>query len=452
MTHYDLFVIGAGSGGLAASKRAASYGARVGIAEGDLVGGTCVIRGCVPKKLLVYAAEFGKYLKDAPAYGYAPSERISHDWVMLRDSVKNEVMRLNALHISLLEKNKVELHKGFAKFVDNNKLLVGSQEITADKILIAVGGYPTRPAIPGIEHSVTSNEMFSLDELPRRLAIVGGGYIGVEFASIMQGLGVEVVQIIRGEQILRGFDGEVVQMVQAAMVASGIKILPNTEISKIENRAGEYLLTLNSDDHQKLSVDKVLYATGRKPNLAGLELDKAGIKVDKDSIVVDDDLTTTAPNIFALGDCINRVTLTPVAIEEGRVFADTHFGAKPRKVDYTNIATAVFATPQIGTVGLTEEEAKDVYGADNIKIYRAKFRPMIYVLPGRDERILMKLIVIKGEGAAQEKILGAHMVGKDAAEIMQSLAVAIKMGASKQDFDNTMALHPSSAEEWVTMT
>ena len=443
---YDLFVIGAGSGGLAASKRAASYGARVAIAEHDLVGGTCVIRGCVPKKLMVYASQFSRAYQDAQGYGWSKVYP-KFDWATLVRSVDQEVRRLSGLHISFLEKSNVTLLQGTARFVDEHTIAIDDRIFTAEKILIAVGGEATKPNIPGIEHAITSREIFLLPMQPKRFAVVGGGYIGTEFAGVLNGLGSEVFQIYRKERILRGFDEEIRQAVEEGMQKHGIQFLLNTDVERIEKVPAGVRLILKGAKVSEFVVDAVLYATGRLPHLEPLALDQAGIKTEKGAIVVNEWSQTSQPHIFAVGDCTDRVNLTPVAIAEGRAFADTQYGNNPHHISYENIATAVFSQPEACTVGLTEQQAIDQYGEGAIKIYRTRFRPMVYTLPNRDEKILMKLIVHQ----ETDKILGALMVGKDAAEIIQSLAVAVTMGATKRDFDNTMALHPTSAEEFVTM-
>ncbi len=443
---FDLFVIGAGSGGLAASKRAASYGARVAIAEHDLVGGTCVIRGCVPKKLMVYASLFSHYYEDAQAYGWSKVYP-QFDWSKLVKAIDQEVRRLSRLHIDFLQKNNVQLLQGTAHFIDEHTVAIDDRRFTAEKILIAAGGEATKPNIPGIEHAITSREIFLLPMQPKRFAVVGGGYIGTEFAGILNGLGSKVFQIYRRDRILRGFDDEIRKEVQDGMAHHGIEFFLNTDVEKIDKVPEGVCLTLKGASTTTLTVDAVLYATGRSPNLVPLALENAGVKTDKGAIVVDDWSTTSQSNIFAVGDCTDRVNLTPVAVAEGRAFADTQYGNNPHHISYENIATAVFSQPEACTVGLTEQQATRTYGEDEIKIYRARFRPMLYSLPDRQERILMKLIVHK----ETDKVLGALMVGKDAAEIIQSLAVAITMGATKRDLDNTMALHPTSAEEFVTM-
>ena len=446
---YDLFVIGAGSGGLAASKRAARYGAKVAIAEGDLVGGTCVIRGCVPKKLMVYASHFSHFPHEAAGYGWTIPAG-TFDWAKLRDAIQTEVMRLNKLHISFLEKNNVELISGFARFVDAHTVAVGDRQFTAERILISVGGEASKPNLAGMEYAVTSKEMFLLPNFPQRFAVIGGGYIGVEFAGIMRGLGSEVTQIIRDRSILRGFDHDVRTNVQEGMTQHGINLHTCIDSStlKITKDENNLAITFNdaSGNTQTLCVDAVLAATGRKPNLAPLALENAGIEVINNAIAVKEDSSTNQPHIYAIGDCTDRVNLTPVAIAEGRAFADTVYGHTPRFISHINIPSAVFSQPEAATVGLSEEKARELYG-DRVKVYQTKFRPMFYSLAGGEAKTMMKLIVV-GE---EERVLGLHMVGKDAAEIIQGLALVITMGGCKKDLDNTMAMHPTAAEEFVTM-
>ncbi|ERT05118.1 glutathione-disulfide reductase [Lyngbya aestuarii BL J] len=443
---YDLFVIGAGSGGLASSKRAASYGAKVAIAENDLVGGTCVIRGCVPKKLMVYASHFSHYYKDALGYGWSEVEP-SFDWKKLVDVVDKEVRRLSELHISFLEKAGVELIRGYAKFIDPHTLEVGDRKVTADKILIATGGHPVKPQIPGIEHSISSDDMFLLTEKPQRFAVWGGGYIGVEFASILKGLGSEVTQIIRRDWILRGFDQDIRSNIQDGMSKHGVNFLTNTTIEKIEKTDEGLKLILTGEHAEKpLIVDQLLCATGRKPNLGKLMLENAGVEMNQDAIAVTLDSQTSQPHIYAVGDCTDRVNLTPVAIAEGRAFADTEYGHLPQSISHENIATAVFSQPEAATIGMSEEQAKEKFG-EAIKCYTARFRPLFHSLTGADEKVFMKLIVETNT----DRVLGAHMVGKDSAELIQGIAIAVSMGATKKDFDRTMGIHPTSGEEFVTM-
>ncbi len=442
---YDLFVIGAGSGGLASSKRAASYGAKVAIAENDLVGGTCVIRGCVPKKLMVYASTFSHLYEDAIGYGWSPVES-SFNWEKLVTTVDTEVRRLSKLHISFLEKAGVELISGYAKFIDPHTVEVGDRKITAAKILIAVGGEAHRIEIPGIEHAITSREIFLLKEQPKRLAILGGGYIGVEFACIMNGLGSQVTQIIRRDRILHYFDEEIRANVQEGMVKHGIEFVTKSSIAQIEKTPEGLKLTLSGQSSETLTVDALLCATGRLPNLEKLGLENAGVETEKGAIAVTKDSRTNQPHIFAVGDCTNRINLTPIAIAEGRAFADTEFGNNPRAISHENVASAVFSQPEAATVGLSEEEARAKF-PDSIKCYTAKFKPMFHALTGADEKTFVKLVVETNT----DRVLGVHMVGKDAGEIIQGMAIAVNMGATKKDFDATIGIHPSTAEEFVTL-
>jgi glutathione reductase (NADPH) len=443
---YDLLVVGAGSGGLAASKRAASHGAKVGIIENDLVGGTCVLRGCIPKKLMVYASSFSHMFQDAVGYGW---EKVNpkFDWNYLISAVDKEVRRLSDRHISNLEKAGVELISGKGVLVDNHTVAVGDQKLSADKILLSVGSKPVKLPIPGIEHVWTSREMFGLSEQPKSMAVVGGGYIGVEFASIMNGLGTQVTEIIRRDYILRGFDGDVRRELQEGMIRHGVNVYSNTTVDKIEKTDKGLQLTLSGEKAGTLEVDGVLYAVGRKPNIENLGLENAGVEVKNDAIAVNAYSQTSQPNIFAVGDCTDRANLTPVAIDEGRKFVDTEFVGKPRHTSYENIPTAVFGDPEACSVGYTEEGAIEELGEDRVAIHRARFKPLFHNLTGAEERVVLKLVVNKDN----DRVLGAHAVGKDAAEIIQGVAVAVTMGATKQDFDATMALHPSTAEEFVTM-
>ncbi len=453
---YDLFVIGAGSGGLSAAKRAADYGARVAIAEHDLVGGTCVIRGCVPKKLMVYASGFFDAYQDALGYGWS-NVQSSFDWQRLLADINKEVHRLSQVHISLLEKAGVELIQGHAAFLDTHTLEVSGYQITADKILIAVGGEAVKPNLPGFEYAITSREIFHLKQQPQHIAIIGGGYIGVEFASILNGLGSQVTQIIRGEWIFTGFDEDIRIGVQEGMTKHGIRILCHTEVKQIEQVSEGLSLTLSGGTQDSLIVDTVLCATGRAPNLSQLGLENIEVsittgKVDGsgystlNAIAVDEYSRTIQANIFAVGDCTDRLNLTPVAIAEGRAFADTEFGNKPRAASHEGVPSAVFSNPEAATVGLTETQAREKYG-ESIQCYRSKFRPLFYSLTGQDEKTLLKLIV---DGNSQ-RVLGAHMVGENAAEVIQGIAIAINMGATKKDFDATLGIHPTVAEEFVTL-
>ena len=442
---YDLFVIGAGSGGVRASRIAASHGERVGICEDYRVGGTCVIRGCVPKKLLVYGSKFTHEFEDAPAFGWTMTAP-SLSWPTLRDNVNKEVDRLNAVYLRLLEGAGVKLHMGRGRLMDRHTIQVGEETVTAEKILIATGGHPVIPSIPGCELAITSNEAFHLKELPRRIAIVGAGYIAVEFAGIFKGLGVEVDLVLRRDRVLRGFDEECRTAVHESLKESGIRMRTETEIGRIVQKGDNGPFEVNTPLGGMFETDLVMYATGRAPNTKGIGLEKVGVQLDKvGAIAVDEWSKTTAENIWAVGDVTDRINLTPVAIMEGHCFADTVFGNKPRKPDHRGVPSAVFCQPEMANVGLTEEEAKRTLG--ELRIFTAAFRPMKYTLSGRQQRTFMKLIV----EAATDRVVGAHMVGDDAAELIQGLAVAIKAGATKAHFDATVGIHPTAGEEFVTM-
>ena len=446
---FDLFVIGAGSGGIATARRAAQYGAKVGIVESDRLGGTCVNRGCVPKKLMVYASHFPAALEESAGYGWTV-EPGSLDWLKMITAVNNEVDRLNGIYQRMLDNSEVKVYRGYGKFVDPHTVEIGDQKVTAEKILIAVGGKPFKPDdIPGVEHAITSREIFNVKEQPKRIVIIGGGYIGVEFACILNGLGTEVTLVIRGEKILRGFDEDLRTEIQEGMERHGIRILnnkPKLAIAKKEHGLEITIPCPNGGEEVIVADAASLAATGRKPDLENLGLENTGVEIVNGAVAVDEYNKTAEEHIYAVGDCTDRINLTPVAINEGRIFADVHFGGKSRKMSYENIPTAVFSTPEAATVGLTEAEAKEQYG-DAIKVYRSKFRPMYYTLPGKQEKTLMKLIV----DTNTDKVVGAHMVGDSAAEIIQGVAIAVKMGATKADFDATVGIHPSSAEEFVTM-
>ena len=448
--HFDLVVIGAGSGGLAAAKRAASYGARVAIVEGDRVGGTCVIRGCVPKKLMVYGSAIRHQLSDASSYGWSVGE-VRHDSSELLRRVRAEVDRLNQLHIGFLEKAGVELVRGWGRFADERSISVQSPQgeelrrLQADRILIAVGGRPHRPNIPGAELGWVSDDLFNLERFPERVVVVGAGFIACEFAGILNGLGVQVTQLVRGDHLLRGFDRESSRAVQEAMEAEGIEIRLTHSPSAIEGTPGNLSVISQSGEH--LPCNGVLLATGRQPFLEGLNLEAAGVAREGHRIPVDAGQVTNVPHIYAVGDVTDRINLTPVAIDEGRALADTIWGNKPRQVDHNLVASAVFSQPELSGVGLTEEQAIERFGADGVRVHRARFRPMSQALPARDPKVLLKLVVELASG----KVVGCHMVGEHAAEIVQMAAIAIGMGATKADFDRTMALHPTVAEEFVTM-
>lgn len=442
---YDLFVIGAGSGGVRAARIAASYGSRVAIAEEYRVGGTCVIRGCVPKKILVYASRFSDEFENAAGFGWSFSEP-SFDWPSLIAAKDKEIARLEAAYGSTLAKFNVEVFAERATVSGPNEVVLASgRKITAKYILIATGGRPNvDPNLPGIEHVITSNEAFDLKTMPRRVVVAGGGYIAVEFASIFNGLGADVTLVYRGEKILRGFDEDLRDGLTAAMTKRGIRIVTGQVFSKIEKSGGA--LAGHLTGREILEVDAIMFAIGRTPNSTGLGLEAAGVKLDGEgAVVVDAGSRTTVASIYAVGDVTNRVNLTPVAIREGHAFADSVFGGKPKSVDYKMIPTAVFATPEIGTVGFSEHEARTQFGA--VDIYKGSFRPMKSIIAGRDERMMMKVIV----EAASDRVVGVHLLGPDSAEIAQMAAIALRMGATKSDFDQTMALHPSAAEELVTL-
>ncbi len=442
---YDLVVIGAGSGGVRAARVAASHGARVAIAEEYRVGGTCVIRGCVPKKLLVYASRFHGDFEDAGGFGWTIGET-KFDWSTLIANKDKEIDRLEAAYRGTLNRWKVETIESRAVVTGPHtvKFLATGREATAGKILIATGGRPqTSPDTPGHDLAITSNEAFHLKQLPKTIVVAGGGYIAAEFACIFAGLGVDTTLIYRGPQILRGFDQDLRDDVSAAMRARGIKIVTNQTITAITKASGHLLAALSGGD--AMAVDQIMYAIGRVPNTRGLGLEGVGVELTPNgAVVVDQHGRSTVPSIYAVGDVTDRVQLTPVAIREGHAFADSVFGKKRWTTDHTTIPTAVFTEPEIGTVGLTEDEARALGEVD---IYKTRFRPMKYVLAGRDERMLMKLVV----DAKSDRVLGCHVLGPDAAEIVQMAAIAMKMGATKADFDSTMALHPSAAEELVTM-
>jgi glutathione reductase (NADPH) len=441
---FDLFTIGAGSGGVAASRRAASYGARVGIAENWRVGGTCVLRGCVPKKLLVYGTHFAHEMEDARGFGWDVSGTL--DWGKLVVAKNVETKRLEGIYQTMLDNAKVETFLGAAKLVDAHTIAIGDKRVTAKYILIATGGRPERPAIPGIAHSITSNEALDLTSLPRRVTIVGGGYIAVEFAGIFRAAGSEVTLVVRGPKILRGFDEDVRDHLTSELVRQGIEIRANSKVAHIDKIG--WILRAALEDGSSLDTEQIMYATGRVPNADGLGLEEIGVVRDKaGAVAVDEWQQTSVPGIYAVGDVTNRVNLTPVAIAEGRGLAETLFNANPTTVDHNDIASAVFSQPPVGTVGLSQSDAERLHGIDGVDIYRAVFRPMKHTLSGRQEKTLMKLVV----EAATGRVRGLHMVGADAPEIAQAFAVAVKAGLTKKDFDRTIAVHPTAAEEFVLM-
>ena len=448
---FDLFVIGAGSGGIATARRAAQYGAKVGIVESDRLGGTCVNRGCVPKKLMVYASHFPAAFEESAGYGWSVGDS-SFDWEKMITAVNNEVTRLNGIYQRMLDNSEVKVYEGYGKFVDSHTIAIGEQKVTAEKILIAVGGKPVKPEhISGIEHAITSREIFHLQEQPKRIVIIGGGYIGVEFACILNGLGTEVTMVIRGDKILKGFDEDIRDEIQTGMQNHGIRVITNCDCDRLtidKTDTGLKIKVITRDNQEETIVADAasLAATGRAPDLKNLGLENTKVEVVNGAVAVNEYSQTAEEHIYAVGDCTDRVNLTPVAINEGRAFADTHFGGQSRQMSYENIPTAVFSAPEAATVGLTEAEAREKYG-DAVKVYRSKFRPMYYTLPNKQEKTLMKLIV----DTNTDKVVGAHMVGDSAAEIIQGVAIAVKMGATKANFDATVGIHPSSAEEFVTM-
>ncbi len=444
---YDLFVIGGGSGGVRAGRVAASLGKKVAIAEEYRFGGTCVIRGCVPKKLFVYASQFSEHFEDAAGYGWTVGER-SFDWKTLIENKDREIARLEGLYRKGLDNAGATIFDSRAVLEDAHTVRIVAEDrtVTAETILIATGGHPSlHPALPGSEHCITSNEAFHLEELPKAIVIAGGGYIGVEFANIFHGLGVQTTLVYRGKEILSRFDKDLRTALHVEMEAKGIKILCGEIFSKIEKRADGRFDAHTSAD-RVLTADQIMLAIGRKPNTDGLGLDKAGVKTGlKGEIVVDRYSRTNVENIYAVGDVTDRVQLTPVAIHEAMCFVDTVYRGKPTSPDHETVATAVFSQPELGTVGLSEEDAAKAYA--ELDIYMATFRPMRHTLSGRMEKMVMKLVV----DAATRKVVGAHVLGVDAGEMAQLLGIAVKAGLTKEDFDRTAAVHPTAAEELVTM-
>ena len=441
---YDLFTIGIGSGGVRASRMAASHGAKVAAAEERYLGGTCVNVGCIPKKLLVYGAHFAEDFEDAAGFGWTVAER-SFDWAAMIRNKDKEIVRLNGIYRRILETNKVTIFEARARIIDPHTVEVAGKRVTTKYILVATGGWPVVPDVPGKEHAITSNEAFHLPRMPERIAIVGGGYIACEFAGIFHGMGAEVVQLYRGPSFLRGFDDDVRLTLADEMRKKGIDLRFKSDVAKIEKIGTTLLLTLK--DGGTINADAVMYATGRKPNTRNMGLEEVGVKLDADgAVVIDDYFQTSVPSIYALGDVTNRLQLTPVAIGEAMVLARNLFNGAHDKMDYRSVPSAVFSIPPVGQVGLTEADARTAYGAA-IDIYRASFRALKHTLSGRDERTMMKLVVDR----KSDRVLGCHMVGSDAGEIIQGLAVALKCGATKAQFDATVGIHPTAAEEFVTM-
>ena len=442
----DLFVIGAGSGGVRGARIASSYGARVMVAEEFRVGGTCVIRGCVPKKLLVYASRFGHEFQDAAGFGWTVPEQPTFSWPTLIANKDRELDRLEAAYVSTLERYKVQLVRARAVIEDEHtvRLSTGAR-VHAETILIATGGWPHMgPKIPGLEHVISSNEAFHLAELPKRIVVQGGGYIAVEFACIFAGLGSKVTLVYRGENILRGFDDDIREHLRLEMQARGINVLCGHTVDAVEKAGDDYAVMLS--DGSAVAADKVMFAIGRRPNVMGIGCEALKMEChEHGGIQVDEYSRTSVPNIYAVGDVTNRVNLTPVAIREGHAFADTVYGGKPTRVDHANVPTAVFSEPELGVIGLTEAQARATF--DTVDVYKTSFRPMKATLSGRAGRVFMKLLV----DAASDRVVGCHIAGPDAGEMIQLIGIAVKMGATKADFDATMAVHPTMAEELVTM-
>ena len=440
---YDLFVVGAGSGGVRCARMSAGYGARVAVAEERYLGGTCVNVGCVPKKLFSYGSHYPSAFEDASGYGWNVGQH-TLDWRRLIENKNREIERLNGIYRTILKNSDVTIHEARATLIDEHAILVGGEEVTADKILIATGGWPAVPQISGREYAITSNEAFFLDQLPERVIMVGGGYIAVEFAGIFHGYGAHVTQLYRGDFFLRGFDQDIRRHLADEMIKQGVDLRFNANITSLEKTAHGLMATL--EDGSTLETDVVMYATGREPNTRKIGLEGLGVEMKKDgSIVVDDQFRTTVDNIYALGDVIDRFQLTPVAITEAMVLSANLFNGQKLTTDYTDIPTAVFSHPNIGTVGLSEEQAREKF--PGVDIYLSTFKPMLHTLTGRDERTLMKLIVEK----ESDRVVGCHMVGPDAGEIIQGMGVALKAGATKAHFDATVGIHPTAAEEFVTM-
>ena len=439
---YDMITIGAGSGGVRASRLAGSYGARSAIVESDRVGGTCVLRGCIPKKLLIYGAHYADHFEDAVSYGWTLNAQ--HDWRTLVDNKNTELERLNKIYLRILRDNNVDLYEGQGLLVDEHTVEVNGKPITSENILIAVGGWPSNPDIPGIKYVISSNEALELPSLPSRMVIVGGGYIGVEFAGIFSALGVQVTEIVRADSVLRGFDQDIRVNLEKEMRKHGVKIMSDTVIKCIENQGIAYNVCLESGE--TIETDLVMYATGRQANTKNLGLQNLGVDLKKNgSIIVDEWNRTSVHNIYAVGDVTDRIQLTPVAIQEGTAVSETLFNNNPIKMDYRNVPTAVFSTPPIGTVGMTERQAWAKY--DDLDIYDTRFKPLVHTVSGRDEFTYMKVIVEPVSG----RVIGVHMLGMDAPEIIQGISIAIKAGATKAHFDSTTGIHPSAAEEFVTM-
>ena len=448
---YDLIVVGAGSGGLAAAKRAASYGAKVAIIEVNEIGGTCVIRGCVPKKLMVYAAKSKKNIDSSEGYGIK-KEGINFESNILLKNVREEVLRLSNLHRNSLKKLNVTIFEGLGRFKTQNELEIicpktqkTINNISSKKILISVGGKPKKMNIPGEELAWSSDDIFKLDKFPDSILIVGGGYIACEFASIFRNLGTEVTQLIRGQRLLNGFDDDLSSCLEESTSLNGIKIISRNQLKSIKRVNGNLESTLGSGD--KILTNNILIATGREPNLLPLNLNFLNLKMDGSFLEVNELNQTSNANIFAVGDIINKPNLTPVAIEQGRVFSDNFFNHKKRKVNYEYIPKAVFTIPEISTVGLSEKRAIEIYSEENIKIFKCKFTPMSNTFKKDKSKCMLKIVVNK----LSDKVLGCHMFGETSSEIIQMVSISLNAGITKKDFDITMALHPTISEEFVTM-
>ncbi|MFT3955059.1 MAG: glutathione-disulfide reductase [Piscinibacter sp.] len=440
---FDLFVIGAGSGGVRAARMAAQRGARVAVAESGALGGTCVNVGCIPKKLYSYAAHFADAFEQSRGFGWVPGEA-RFDWATLKANRAREIQRLNGVYEGLLRGVGATLLRGRARLVSDRAVEVDRVVHAARRILVATGGHPELPALPGADLAVSSDAMFDLPVFPRRLVVVGGGYIACEFASIFRGLGAEVTQLVRGEQVLRGFDDDVRNFLARQMVQHGVDLRTGARPAAIERADGALRVLL--DDGSALPADTVLMATGRRPNSAGLGLEALGVRLDaRRAVVVDDGLETSLPGVYALGDVIDRVQLTPVALAEAMLLVDRLFGEGRRRLDYTLVPTAVFTHPNVATVGLTEAQARERFA--RVRVFRSDFKPLKHTLSGSPERVLMKLLV----DADSDRVLGLHMVGDDAGEIVQGFATALVAGATKAQFDATIGIHPTAAEEFVTM-
>jgi glutathione reductase (NADPH) len=440
---YDLFTIGAGSGGVRASRLSASFGAKVAVAEERYLGGTCVNVGCIPKKLLVYAAHYAEDFADAAGYGWSVGGR-RVDWEKLIANKNREISRLNGIYKKILGDAGVEIMEGHAEVLDAHTVAIDGKKTTAKFILVATGSWPLMPGIPGAEYAISSNEVFYLPALPEKVIIVGGGYVGVEFAGIFHGLGVDTTQLYRGDLFLRGFDDDIRKILADEMRKRGVDLRFNTDVARIEKAGGSLKATLTGGD--VIEADQILNATGRAPKTRELGLERAGVELQASgAVIVDEYSMSSVDSIFAIGDCTDRMMLTPVAIAEGVAVANTLFNGKPMKPNYLNVPTAVFSVPNCATVGLTEHQARELNF--KVDIFRTAFKPLRHTLTGRDERTMMKLVVDQ----STDRVLGCHMVGPDAGEIIQGLAVALNCGATKAQFDATIGIHPTAAEEFVTM-